>query len=349
MNKFHCLLINLGSPETCDKKGISSFLREFLMDKYVMQMAWIVRFILVNFIIIPTRAERSLGLYKRVWKSGKSPIIKNTEQLVDKIESKLLEKLCSVKVSYAMRYGESSIESKIKELSDKGVEQLLIVPMFPQFEKSTYLTAVEEVKRCIKKTEIEPIYVAPFYDQPAYISSLERSIREGLNQIEVDKMLFSYHSIPLRYLPCGEKFASKCEVEKDCSDSRTPNCKECYKYQCAVTTKMVCENIGAIDGDYEIVFQSRVGHNAWLTPSLSERVEKLPSEGVDTLAVIAPSFTADCLETISEVNIDAREAFVENGGEQFYYISALNDLDLWAKKLSKWIIEAKRVYGKKVK
>ncbi|MFI3261478.1 MAG: ferrochelatase [Rikenellaceae bacterium] len=343
MNKFHCLLINLGSPETCDKKGISVFLREFLMDKYVMQMSWLVRFILVNFIIVPTRAKFSLELYKQIWKTGKSPIIANTENLASKLETKLMEKLCSVKVSYAMRYGKNSIKAKVKELSDKGVEKLLVVPMFPQYEKSTYLTIVEEVKRCVKNTNISPIFVAPYYDQPAYTSSLERSIREGLNGVEVDKMLFSFHSVPLRYLPCGEVNARICDVQKDCSDHRTASCRECYKYQCSVTAKIVAENIGAIDGDYEVVFQSRMGHNEWLTPSLKERVEKLPSEGADVIAVIAPSFTADCLETLYEINIDARAAFMNNEGKEFYYISALNDLDLWAKKMSKWIIEAKRV------
>lgn len=338
MNKLHCLIVNLGSPSSTKESDVAKFLRQFLMDKNVLRMPWVLRAFLVNFIIVPNRKKHSSKLYSQIWSDGKSPLISNTEKLVAKIETKLADKKCDIELSFAMRYGEYSIDDKIKELSKKGVEKLLVLPMYPHYEQSTYQSSVDEVNRCTKKCGVTPFYISPFFNHGDYLAALERSIREGLNGITVDKLLFTFHGVPLSYLPCGEKRAKECD-NKVPNISQSQYCAECYKYQCLKTAEEVAIPIGADKQDYSIAFQSRLGRKEWLSPSLPKKIRLLIADGNKNIGVIAPSFTVDCLETLHEIDIEARKEFIGAGGENFHYIPAINDLDLWAKKVAKWIIE----------
>ncbi|MFI3258547.1 MAG: ferrochelatase [Rikenellaceae bacterium] len=319
MGKFHCLFINVGTPKSTKKRDVSSFLRRYLMDSHVMRMPWLSRAMLVNGVIIPRRKAHSSDSYKSVWRDGeKSPLVVNTERLIEKVEAKLREKENDTEVSFAMRHGEPSIKSEIKRLSKMGVDRLLVIPMYPQYEESTYQSAIDEVRSVVRKYPMKVQFVPPFYAHGDYIAALERSIREGLFRRTVDRVVFSFHGVPLKYNP-----------------------RE-YRAQCEETARLVTINLGILEGEFDVVFQSRSDRSEWLSPSLTNTLRELPKQGVRSVAVVAPSFPADCLETLYEVDIEARRDFLAAGGEEFIYVSALNDLDLWAKKLSKWIIQASK-------
>lgn len=340
MNSFHCLLVNLGSPKSSQESDVAEFLRCFLMDKYVIQIPRPLRSLLVKSIIIPKRRSRSASRYKMVWGEKLSPMEENMQRLLEKIELKLQDKESDITVSYAMRHGEKSIKSSIKELAASGVKDIFVIPMFPQYEKSTYLSAVEESRKCGVLFGVNTFFIPPFFDHGDYLSALQRSVRDGMRGLIVDKMLFSFHSVPLSYMPCGMKSAKECKSDSECKGERFSCCKACYKYQCYETVRRLCADMGIPEDNREVLFQSQMGHKEWLMPSLSERLVRLAKEGVESVAVLSPSFTVECLETLYDVNIEGRELFLSSGGKEYHYIQSLNSLDLWAKKLAKWIIEA---------
>ncbi len=317
-DRLHVLVINIGSPKSFDEADVARFIRSMLMDRHLLTMPKLFRAFLVNAIIIPRRKARISKLYQNIWQSGKSaPITEATRSLVSKIESKLQEKESSATISFAMRYGEDdSIEKEIGRVAKRGVKRLLVIPLYPQYTSSTYQSCVDEVIRVTHKYGIkERCFTPPFYSHGDYISALERSFREALNGITVDRLLLSFHSIPLHH-----------------------NAAE-YRQQCEQTARMLCERLGIDAHEYSVVYQSNTSPKGWLSPTLFSTLESLPAQGVESVAVIAPSFTADCLETLSEIDVEGREIFLAHGGREFHYIPALNDSDLWVKKLTKWVVE----------
>lgn len=349
------LIINLGSPQYPLQEYVGAFLKEFLMDKHVLRMPYIIRYLLVNKVIVPKRVLYSTANYSKIWsKEHGSPIIYNTQELAKRLEKQLLNRC-----SFAMRYGEHSISNKIKELAAKGVKELLVLPMYPQCEGSTYISSIEEVKRVAEIEGVTVDFIPPFYKSSDYIAALANSVKNNTNynivskikNKELDKLLISFHGVPIKYLPCGAKCAHICKDPFQPTHIERTECNSCYKKECYTTAYLLAEALGLNSSEFEVLFQSRLGGGEWIAPYLAKRVAELPKGGgeckesllgskeslsgrkIKRVAVIAPSFTADCLETLYEIDMEIKKLFLASGGEEFYYIPALNYSDFWVERL----------------
>lgn len=334
---IHAVLVNVGSPASPAKRGVARFLRRFLMDRYVIALPWLFRYFLVRFIIIPLRVGRVAARYRRIWGDVDSPIIEYTSHLTTKVITALAAKSSDATASSVMRHGERTIKEEFRQLKRLGVEELLIIPMFPQFERSTHLSIVEAAQKAANKCRMKMRYNAPFFEDEGYISSLEGSIRGVLATKEVDKLIYSFHSVPLKNLPCAYKEAAQCELQ---GEAKSEICEGCYKRQCYVTAHLTSEGLGIERDRYMVAFQSTMRFRRWLSPTLSAILSELPSQGVEHVAVVTPSFMVECLETLDEVKQRGRDLFISKGGREFTYIPAINDQDMWAKRLAEWIVEA---------
>ncbi len=334
---IHAVLINIGSPAAPARRDVKRFLKRFLMDRYVISVPWVFRYLLVRFIIIPLRIWRVTARYKRIWGYVDSPIIEYTSHLTTKVITALEAKSSGATISYVMRHGERTFKQEFAQLKRLGVEELLIIPQYPQFERSTYLSAVEAAQKAANSHHMKMKYIAPFFEDEGYISSLEGSIRDVLATKEVDRLIYSFHSVPLKNLPCAYKEAVRCELQ---GEAKSEICEGCYKRQCYVTARLASERLGIERDRYIVAFQSSMSFSRWLTPTLAATLSDLPSQGVERVAVVTPSFMVECLETLDEVKQRGRDLFISKGGREFTYIPAINDQDMWAKQLAEWIVEA---------
>ena len=327
------LLINLGSPERPEKKEVGRYLREFLLDKYVIDVPFLLRYFLVNFIIVPRRAAHSAALYQKIWTDEGSPLIINTDKLRKKIAARL-----KIPVIMAMRYGKPAIATAIKQLHDLQVTHLYVVPLYPQYAMSTTRTVNEEVGKQLDRLmpEAKVTFAPPFYANDEYIKALSINIEDQLASTSFEHLLFSYHGVPERHLRKTDPTGNHCLVTENCCEVANEAHKVCYKHQCLVTTKLVANSLGLQPEQYSVSFQSRLGKDPWIQPYTTDAIKKLAAGGVKKLAVVTPAFVSDCLETIEEIGDEAREDFLAAGGTGFYRIECLNDDDNWADTLVKW-------------
>ncbi|MFT6069585.1 MAG: ferrochelatase [Bacteriovoracaceae bacterium] len=325
------LLINLGTPRSTDPSDVGEYLTEFLTDKYVIDLPYIFRQFLVRALIVPKRKFDSAEKYKRVWLKEGSPLLVHTENISEKLDKALDQ----YDVSYAMRYGEPSILSQLTKLKD--YELIDILPLYPHDTKSSITTALDAVKKASKKLKIESKIniIKPFYDKDFYIRSLATKIKSEVNIDEKDFILFSYHGIPVHHLPskCAE-----CNLDspKDCKDSILIT--DCYRAQCYKTTDLVAKELGLPKEKFMTSFQSRLGKRPWIKPYTDLVIEDLKTKGVRKLAVLSPSFIADCLETLEELGIELKEDFEGNNTEfDLKFIPCMNDSDVFIKNLSEFL------------
>ncbi|MDP4271198.1 MAG: ferrochelatase [Bacteroidota bacterium] len=330
------LLINLGSPDSPTPHDVKRYLGEFLMDKYVIDIPYISRTLLVKGIILRTRPEKSARNYQKIWWDEGSPLIVLSKRMHQKIA-----KQTALPVALAMRYGEPSILTGLKELAGTGIDEVLIIPLYPQHAMATTVTILEKAHSLQKKyfREMKLSSLPAFYHRPEYISALAESIRESLAGEEIDHLLFSYHGIPERHILKSDITHSHCKIDGSCCQTPSPAHEFCYRHQCYETTRLVCEELGLAVDKVSTSFQSRLGKEAWLKPYTSETVQKLAKDGVKKLAIVTPAFVADCLETLEEIGMEAKNEFLKHGGEEFLAIPCLNDNEEWCKVISGWIEE----------
>lgn len=328
------LLVNLGSPESPTAKDVKPYLDEFLMDKYVIDVPFLLRALLVRGIILQTRPKKSAAAYKKIWWEEGSPLIVLSKRLQSKIQ-----KLVSIPVELAMRYGNPSIESGLQKLSDQGITEVLLFPLYPQYAMAstqTILVLAEELRKK-KFPHITFTIVPAFYNHPDYIRDLSNSIQKHLEGFDHDHLLFSYHGIPERHIRKTDVTKSHCKIDGSCCNTPSPAHEFCYRHQCYETTKQVVKLLGIEEGKYSQTFQSRLAGDKWLTPYTDTEINKMPAKGIKKLAVVTPAFVSDCLETLEEIAMEANHQFKENGGEEFKAIPCLNDDDNWSRTLSRWI------------
>ncbi len=327
------LLINLGSPDSTSISDVKKYLDEFLMDKRVIGKSYIFRWILVKLIILNFRPKKSAKAYKKIWWKEGSPLIVLSRRLFKKVSD-----LLQIPVALAMRYGSISIYNGLKELNDKGVSEFIILPLYPHYAMSSYETVVEKVKEEVKinfpKNNIKVI--KPFYDNPKYIELLSQKINDTIKDKEYDHILFSYHGIPVSHLKISDPTNSHCYKINNCCSVSSEAHKTCYKHQVTITTELVAKYLGLDKEKYSISFQSRLANEPWLKPYTDSELERLAKEGKKNMVVVTPAFVTDCLETLEEIVMEAKEEFLEAGGENYYYVPCLNDDDNWAKLISKW-------------
>ncbi len=326
-------MINLGSPDSTSIKDVRKYLDEFLMDERVIGKSYWFRWFLVKVIILNTRPRKSAKAYKKIWWKEGSPLIVLSKRLFDKVT-----KLIKFPVALAMRYGSISIFKGLKELDDKGVKNITVLPLYPHYAMSSYETVVEKVKDEVKTNfpHLKIKTVEPFYNDKKYIDLLCKKIKSTISKIEYDHILFSYHGIPISHLKISDPTNSHCYKVKDCCKNHSDAHKFCYKHQVLETTELVIKKLKIDKNKYSNAFQSRLPNEAWLKPYTDDELVRLAKEGKKKLVIVTPAFVTDCLETLEEIAMEGKEEFLEAGGESYHYVPCLNDDDDWAKLISKW-------------
>ena len=328
------LLVNLGSPESPEPKDVKKYLGEFLMDERVIDIPLVARTALVKGIILNTRPKQSAAAYKKIWWEEGSPLIVISERLQNKIQ-----KQTELPVALAMRYGSMTIKKGMQELVDKGVDEILIFPLYPQFAMATtetILVLAEEIqKEHFPKVKLDS--VPAFYNKPDYIEVLSNSIARHLQGVNYDHLLFSYHGVPERHIRKRDVTKSHCKIDRSCCETPSKAHEFCYRHQCLEVTRLVAEKLQFKENTYSTSFQSRLGFDPWLQPYTDRTIERLGKQGVKNMAIVTPAFVSDCLETLEEIAMEGQEIFHEMGGKDFTTIPCLNDDDEWVGLLSDWI------------
>ncbi|MGM0933572.1 MAG: ferrochelatase [Bacteroidota bacterium] len=330
------LLVNLGSPESTDPKDVKKYLDEFLMDERVIDVPYWARVLLVRGIVLNTRPKKSAEAYKKIWWEEGSPLIVLSERLQSKIDD-----LTSVPIALAMRYGKPSIMEGLQELHDKGVDEVLLFPLYPQFAMATTETILVLAEELRQKhfPQMQFTTVPPFYNHPDYIRVLAESISDSLKGKDFQHLLFSYHGVPERHIRKSDITKSHCKIDGSCCQTPSEAHQFCYRHQCFETTRLVAEYLELKENSYSVSFQSRLGFDPWLQPYTDRTIERFGKQGMKKLAIVTPAFVSDCLETLEEIAMEGEEIFHEVGGEDFNVVACLNDRDDWVKILSRWIDE----------
>lgn len=304
--KTGILLCNLGTPNEPDEKSVKKYLKQFLSDQRVVEIPKILWWPILNFIILNTRPKKSAHAYRKVWTKKGSPLLFYSENLVKALNEDLQQKASWLTVKLGMRYGNPSIESAIEKLINDGARQIIFIPMFPQYASATTGSILQLVFSYLSKLRWIPKtrFATSYHNHAIYIESLANSVvNHWKEKGKPDRLLFSFHGIPESTFLKGDP----------------------YHCHCHETARLVSEKLRLKDSFWSISFQSRVGFAKWLSPYTDEEITKIAKYGAKTLDVISPGFAVDCLETIEEINMQYRELFIEEGGENLRYISALND------------------------
>jgi protoporphyrin/coproporphyrin ferrochelatase len=327
------LLVNLGSPDSPAVPDVRRYLREFLMDGRVLDVNWLLRFCIVHFAILPRRPKQSAHAYQTIWTREGSPLIVSSRKALA-----LLQSLTPLPVELAMRYQNPSIPNAIRSLHQRGVTDLLMIPLFPHFAMSSFETAVERVKEVA--AEVAPamkIQVqAPYYQDSDYLAALVASARPYLDK-GYDHLLFSFHGIPERHLKKSDPTGCHCLAVSNCCEQPSPAHATCYRAQCFMTVSGFVKLAGIPKEKYSVSFQSRLGRDPWLRPYTDQELPRLARDGVHRLLVICPAFISDCLETLEEIGLRGRETFLEAGGKEFEQIPCLNEHPLWIEVLKRMV------------
>lgn len=327
------LLVNLGSPDSPSVPDVRRYLREFLMDGRVLDVAWPIRFCIVHFAILPSRPKQSAHAYQTIWTKEGSPLIVTSKGLHAKLARETPHP-----IGLAMRYQNPSIPHAISQLAAKGVDDVLLIPLFPHYAMSSFETAVERVKE-VAATQAPGMRITvqpPYYAEPSYIDALVGSARSYLAQ-DFDHLLFSYHGVPERQIRKSDPTGRHCLQSPDCCERPSPAHATCYRAQCLRTMKLFIEAAQLPPGKTSLAFQSRLGRDPWLRPYTDQELERLAQSGVRKLLVICPAFVADCLETLEEIGMRGRESFLAAGGTSYTMIPCLNEHPLWIAALRQMI------------
>ena len=306
--KTGVLIVNLGTPNSTSWFDIRKYLKEFLSDRRVIEVNPFLWQIILNLFILTFRPSKTAKAYKKIWMKDKnmSPLRYYTEMQSKKLDEKMGNE--NLIVDYAMRYGDPSIRSKIINLKDNGCENLVVLPLYPQYAAATTATVCDEVYKSLSKMRWQPsLQIIPHYEsEPLYINAVCKSIENKIKQInwKPDLIMASYHGIPKRYFEKGDPY-------------------HCY---CHKTTRLVSEKLNS-KIPIMTTFQSRFGPQEWLQPYTDKTLESLPKEGKKNILVICPGFASDCVETLEEISMEGKASFIEKGGENFDFVPCLNDND----------------------
>ena len=303
--KTGVLIINLGTPDSTSWSDIRKYLKEFLSDQRVIEVNPFLWQIILNFFILTFRPSKTAKAYKEIWmkKENMSPLRYYTIMQAKKLNEKINNN--NLIIDFAMRYGNPSIKSKMNKLQREGCENIIILPLYPQYAAATTATVCDEVYRSLMEMRWQPsLQIIPHYEsEPLYIEALEKSLNKKISQInwKPDIVIASYHGIPKKYFEKGDPY-------------------HCY---CQKTTRLLCEKFTKIN--IKTTFQSRFGPQEWLQPYTDKTLEVLPKEGKKNVLVICPGFSSDCVETLEEISIQGKKSFLDRGGKNFAVVPCLND------------------------
>lgn len=307
--KIGVLITNLGTPDAPTPKALHKYLAEFLSDPRVVEFPRFLWKCILHGVILRIRPRRSAAAYKTVWQEDGSPLMIHTKAQCAVLQEAIAAEYGSnIIVDFAMRYGSPAISEKLEQFQQAGVTKLLVLPLYPQYSGSTSGSTFDAIANDFVQRRWLPDFrfISHYHDYPLYINAVAESIRDYREKHgSAEKLLFSYHGIPLRYLKNGDPY----------------HC-ECYK-----TSRLIAEALGLQKDEYMTTFQSRFGREEWLKPYTDETLKSLAKNGVASVQVVCPGFSSDCLETIEEIGIENRDYFIEAGGKRYEYIPALNASD----------------------
>ncbi|EGO7558639.1 ferrochelatase, partial [Enterococcus faecalis] len=298
MKRTGILLVNLGTPKDSSKTEVRKYLKTFLSDRRVIKIHPIIWKPILNGIILNIRPKKSAKLYQKICTENGFPLLEYTEKQMENLKN-----ICpEVEVTIGMSYSEPSIETALDTLLSKEIEELNVIPMYPQYSGTTVGSVFDSVMNYFIKSDriVDIKFIRSFYNNPQYIDYFSKKINEALNESPIDAIVFSYHGIPMSYVKDGDNYP-----------------KECTK-----TTKLIMDKLGDIR--YYQTYQSKFGPSEWLKPATDDTLKKLPSKGIKNILIVAPGFVVDCLETIEELEHENRNYFLENGGEVYKYVHPFN-------------------------
>lgn len=322
------LLVNLGSPEAPTPEALKPYLNEFLMDPEVIDIPAILRWPLVHWLIVPKRAAASAELYRKIWTKDGSPLLHFSRLFTAGLRKELGDRP-EVRVELGMRYGNPSIKSAIERLKVGELDRLIVFPLYPQYAQSSTLTAqnkVTEVLSAMGSSGPKPEWIPPFYAEKGYMESACAASEEAYRSFNPDFSLFSFHGLPERHI---KRLHQVCLTRDNCCESIRDDNRNCYRAQCYSTARSMAAGLKIAPDKYSISFQSRLGRTPWIRPFTDFVIQDLPKQGVKRLAVFCPSFVADCLETLDEIENREKERFLQAGGQEVKLIPSLNDHPLW--------------------
>jgi len=316
-SKIGVLLINLGTPDRPVCPSLRKYLGEFLMDPRVIELPRLFRAILVKGIIVNFRSHKSAATYREIWTDDGSPLLINSLNLGRKTAELLGD---NFELEVAMRYGKPSVTQKIRALHQKGVRKIVVVPLYPQYSGSTNGSTFDAVSHALNAQRWVPSvnFVSDYYQYDSYIKAVGDSVlnhweKHGRNQ----KLVMSFHGVPQKYVTRGDP----------------------YQSQCATSARRIADYLNLSDDEWQLVFQSRFGAEEWLQPYCDQTLKSYPAQGIKSVDMICPGFSADCLETLEEIEGENKEYFLEAGGEKYNYIPCLNDSDSHARLMSEIVKE----------
>lgn len=303
-NKTGILLTNIGTPDEPSPKAVRRYLKSFLSDRRVVELPRIIWLPILYGFILPFRSIASAKLYQKIWRPDGSPLMHFSKKIAEKMQREI-----NMPVEVGMHYGNPSIEQALNNLREKNVDQIIVLPLYPQYSATTTASSFDLIANVFKTWRALPEFhfISHYYDDENYLQSISSSIQAHWEkQGKAQHLLFSFHGIPKKYATAGDP----------------------YPDQCHKTAQLVATHLGMKSDDWSVAFQSRLGRAEWLTPYTDNVLAMLPQKGIKHLQVISPGFAVDCLETLEEIAIRGEEQFHKGGGEKFEYISALNDADV---------------------
>jgi len=325
-NKTGVLIVNLGTPDSPKISDVRKYLREFLMDGRVIDIPFLPRWMLVNLIIAPFRAPKSAKVYGELWTENGSPLMFYGQHTEKKLQELLGDDYV---VKLGMRYQNPGIREALDQLSQNPLKKLIVLPLFPQYASATTGSVHQKVMDIVSGWNIIPEvrFLDAYFTHPLFIKAFVERAKETLKDKEYDYMLFSYHGLPERQIYKGS-FENYCQLGECCNTYHAKN-RYCYRAQCYETSRILANELNIPIDKYKVVFQSRLGKDPWIQPYAEEVIRSLPAGGHKKVAVMVPSFVADCLETNIEVGKEFKEFFLDAGGGEWIFIESLNDSDTW--------------------
>ena len=336
MAKKGVLLVNLGTPDSTAVPDVRKYLREFLMDKRVVDIPAFPRWLLVNGIIAPFRAPKSAAEYRKLFTERGSPLKYYTEDLIDPLQTLLGEEYV---VRYAMRYQSPSIQSVLDELKAMNVESIHVIPLFPQYASATTGSVIDKVMEITMKWQIIPEikFTSQFLEHELFLDVIVQNGKNWMEKTEYDHYVFSYHGLPERQIRKGS-VGKQCQLGSCCGKFHERN-QFCYRAQCFQTTRLVAAKLGIPEDKYTVCFQSRLGKDPWVKPYTEDVLHDLAKSGKKKVLAFSPAFVSDCLETTIEVGQEYKEEFMEAGGEQWDLVESLNDDPKWVECLKELVLD----------
>ena len=318
------LLVNVGTPDKPEVGAVRRYLSQFLNDVRVIDIPWLGRKLLVNGIIVPFRAKKSTRLYQKLWTEKGSPLLIHLENLAGKLQKEFGD---DFSVFGAMRYGNPSMKEVLNKIRREQFDEIVVFPLYPHYASSTTGSVVEEVMKRVRKWNVIPAVqtISQYYRHPSFLSAFAEKIKSYRPE-EYDRILFSYHGLPVRQVE--KVHPSIVEAECSCEMAMPEHGTFCYKATCYETTRLLVKKLGLDNEKVLTAFQSRLSKN-WLKPFADETIQDLAEQGHKKVLVIAPSFVSDCLETTIEIGDEYKELFEHNGGEKLTLVESLNSDDNW--------------------